>query len=152
MVSIEFSFHFDFLCYSSLIINFPRFLKRLFRPMKILLLTHSKSNYQIQLYKLNLMCEKLSYQIINTSAVNQTVFCYYQKFAKIIIKKKTLVWAVASNAEIFLNSFMRDLAKPIWIGFGSCEFLNIHIFNQYKALYSASSSTFQHLDFIRAIR
>ena len=34
------------------------------------------------------MGEKLSYQIINTSAVNQAVFCYEQKLAKIIIKKK----------------------------------------------------------------
>ena len=35
------------------------------------------------------MCEKLSYQNINTSAVNQAAFCYYYKFAKIIIEKKT---------------------------------------------------------------
>ena len=41
---------------------------------------------------INLMCEKLSYQIINTLAVNQAAFCYYQKFAKIILKKKTLVF------------------------------------------------------------
>ena len=46
------------------------------------------------------MCEKRSYQIINTLAVNQAVFCYYWKFAKIIIKKKTLVFGVASNAEM----------------------------------------------------
>ena len=37
----------------------------------------SQNNYQIWLYKLNLMCEELSYQIINISAVNQAVFCYY---------------------------------------------------------------------------
>ena len=43
------------------------------------------------------MCEELSYQIINTSAVNQAVFCYYQKFAKIVIKKKTLVLAGADD-------------------------------------------------------
>ena len=43
------------------------------------------------------MCEELSYQIINTSAVNQAVFCYYQKFAKIVIKKKTLVLAEADD-------------------------------------------------------
>ena len=35
------------------------------------------------------MCKELSHQIINTSAVNQAVFYYYWKFAKIIIKKKT---------------------------------------------------------------
>ena len=33
--------------------------------------------YQMWLYKLNLMCEGLSYQIINTAAVNQAVICYY---------------------------------------------------------------------------
>ena len=57
-------------------------------------------------YKLNLKCERLSYQIINTSAVNQAVFCYYQKFAKIIIEKKTLVLAVASNAEMHFFKFI----------------------------------------------
>ena len=39
MISIEFSFHFSFLWYFSFVINFPRFFKRLLRPMKILLLT-----------------------------------------------------------------------------------------------------------------
>ena len=48
------------------------------------------------------MCEELSNQIINTSAVNQAVICYYYKFAKIIIKKKTSVLVVAINAEIHL--------------------------------------------------
>ena len=47
------------------------------RPTKILLLRHSQNNYQMWLYKLSLMCEELSYQIINTSAVNQAAFCYY---------------------------------------------------------------------------
>ena len=46
------------------------------------------------------MCEELSNQIINISAVSQAVFCYYYKFAKIIIEKKTLVLAVASNEEM----------------------------------------------------
>ena len=32
---------------------------------------------QTWLDKLNLMCEELSYQIINTSGVNQAAFCYY---------------------------------------------------------------------------
>ena len=52
------------------------------------------------------MCEELSYQIINTAAVNQTVFCYYEKFAKIIIKKKTLVLAVARNAKMHFFEFI----------------------------------------------
>ena len=51
------------------------------------------------------MCEELSYQIINTSAVNQAVFCYYKKLAKVIIKK-TLALAVASNAEILFFEFI----------------------------------------------
>ena len=75
---IRFWFLLNFLLwYSSFIINFPRFFKRLFSPTKILLLRHSQNNYQMWLYKLNLMCEGLSYQIINTSVVNQAVFCYY---------------------------------------------------------------------------
>ena len=75
------------------------------------------------------MCEELSYQITNTSAVNQAVFCYYQKFAKIIIKNKQ-----ATQRNTFLNSFKRDLAKYICTAFGSSEFLNIHIFNWHKVL------------------
>ena len=53
------------------------FFKWLFRQRIVLLFRHSQNNYQMWLYKLNLICEGLSYQIINTSAVNQTVFCYY---------------------------------------------------------------------------
>ena len=52
------------------------------------------------------MSEELSYQIINTTAVNQTVFCYYWKFAKIIIKNKTLVLVVLRNAEIHFFEFI----------------------------------------------
>ena len=48
------------------------------------------------------MCEGLSHQIINTSAVNQAVFCCCYKFSKIIIEKRTLVLAVASKAEAHL--------------------------------------------------
>ena len=73
----EFSFHFSFLWYLNFVINFPCFFEQLFRPMKLLLLRHPQNNNQIWLYKLNLMCEELSYQITNTSAVNQAVFCYY---------------------------------------------------------------------------
>ena len=36
------------------------------------------------------MCDGLSYQFIKISAVNQAVFCYYWKFAKIIIEKKNM--------------------------------------------------------------
>ena len=52
----------------------------------------------------------------------------------------------------FLNSFKRDLAKRIYITLGVYEFLNTHIFNWYKALYQAPSSTFRHLDIIRTIQ
>ena len=46
------------------------------------------------------MCGELSYQTINISAVNQAVFCCYQKFAKIIVEKKILALAVASDEEM----------------------------------------------------
>ena len=52
------------------------------------------------------MCEELSYQITNTTVVNQAVFCYYKKFSKIIIKKKTLVLAVGRNAEMQFFEFI----------------------------------------------
>ena len=49
------------------------------------------------------MCGELSWNI-NISAVNQAIFCYYWKFEKIIIEKKTFALAVASNDEMhFLN-------------------------------------------------
>ena len=51
------------------------------------------------------MGEELPYQIINTSAVNQVVFCYYN-FSKVIIKKKTLVLAVARTAEMYFVEFI----------------------------------------------
>ena len=51
------------------------------------------------------MCEELSYQILNLSAVNQAVFCYYEKFAKIITEKKTFVLAVARNEEMHFFAF-----------------------------------------------
>ena len=54
------------------------------------------------------MCEKLSHQIIDTLGGNQAVFCYYWKFAKIIIKKKTLVLAVPSNAEMHVFEFLYE--------------------------------------------
>ena len=50
---------------------------------------------------------------------------------------------------LFLNSYKTSLAKRIWIDF---EFPNIHIFSWYKALYSASSNTFWHVDFIKVSR
>ena len=57
---------------------------------------------------------------------------------------------VASNAEMyFLNSCKTYMAQVICVDFGESEFLNIHIFNWYRTLYSARSSNFRHLDFIR---
>ena len=64
------------------------------------------NNSHILLYKLNLMCENFSYQIINTSAVNQAVFCYYKKFVKIIIEKKTLVLALVNHEEMHYFEFI----------------------------------------------
>ena len=52
------------------------------------------------------MCDELSYQIINTATVNQAVFFYYYKIAKIIIEKKNLVLVVASKTEIHFFEFI----------------------------------------------
>ena len=52
------------------------------------------------------MCEELSYQVKNISVVNQAVFCYYYKFAKIIEEKKTIVLAVVSNEEMHSFEFI----------------------------------------------
>ena len=52
------------------------------------------------------MCEDFSYQVMNISAVNQGDLCYYKKFAKIIIAKKTLELAVASNDEMNFFEFI----------------------------------------------
>ena len=51
------------------------------------------------------MCEELLHQIINSSAVNQAVFCYYKNIAKIIIEKKPFVLMLASKAEIHFFEF-----------------------------------------------
>ena len=54
-------FYFAFLWYSSFVSNSPCIFQRLFWLTKILLLRHSKKNYQMFLYKLDIMCEELSY-------------------------------------------------------------------------------------------
>ena len=54
------------------------------------------------------MGEELSYQITNISAVNQAAFCYYQKFSKISIEKKTLMLAVASNEETHFLELIQE--------------------------------------------
>ena len=68
--------------------------------MKILLLRYSQNNYQTWLYKLNLICDELFYQITNILAVNQAIFI------NIIIEKKILVLAVASNEEMHFFKFI----------------------------------------------
>ena len=67
-------------------------------------------------------------------------------------KENISIGGSKQDRHTFLNSFNRDVAKRIYITLGVYEFLNIHVFNWCKALYSASSSTFRHLDFIRAVR
>ena len=56
--------------------QFLAFFQMFFKSPKILQFRNSQNNYQIRPYKLNLMCEKLSYQFINNLAVNQEVLCY----------------------------------------------------------------------------
>ena len=60
------------------------------------------------MHKLNLVGEKLSYQNTNTLATNPGYFCYYQKFAKVTIKKKTLALALASKEEMHLFELIYD--------------------------------------------
>ena len=72
---------------------------------------------------LRAIIKSLSYQIINTLAFNQPVFCYYQKFAKIIMKERTLVLVVTRNAQIhYLNSGKIDLGQLIYVDFGNLNF------------------------------
>ena len=151
LISIEFSFHFGVLWYSSPVINFLRFSKWYFRAMKIVLLRYSQNNYQIWLYRLNLMCDELSYQIkyfsYQSSCLLLLLVCknHYRKSYSVSSSEQR------RDALFWIN--LRDLlARIIWIALDVSEFLNIHIFNWYKALYSASSSTFRHLGFIRAVR
>ena len=84
---------------------------------------------------------------------------YYEQDCSFVINfQRIFKWLFRPTKILLLrhsqnkNSFKRDLAKRIYITLGVYEFLNIHIFNWYKALYSASSSSFWHLDFIRAVR
>ena len=125
-------------------------LSNVFKPAKSFLCRHSQNNYQFQLCKLNLTFEKLSYQIAHTLAVNQAFFCYYQKTAKVIIKKTVLAkWRL--RKYFFLNSFKSYLAKLTCVDFRKSVFLNIYLLSQYKSFYSTYSSIFWNLDFIRAI-
>ena len=59
------------------------------------------------------MCEGLSYEIINISAVNQAVFCYYEKFAKIIIEKKSVSGSEQRRDALFKINLTDLLAKVI---------------------------------------
>ena len=52
------------------------------------------------------MCEELSYQIINTTAVNQNCFLLLLEVCKNHYKKKTLVLAVARNAKMHFFEFI----------------------------------------------
>ena len=55
------------------------------------------------------MCEELFYQITNTSDVNQAVFCLLLLFdvcKNRYRKRKKLVLAVASKAEIHFSEFI----------------------------------------------
>ena len=62
------------------------------------------------------MCEELSYQIINTSAVNQSVFCYYQTFAKIIIEKKHQCWRQQARQRYFFEFiYLRETWLNVFI-------------------------------------
>ena len=54
------------------------------------------------------MCEELSYQIINTSAVNQAAFCC--KFAKIIVEKISI-----DGSKQDLDTLFRIHLRETWL-------------------------------------
>ena len=67
------------------------------------------------------------------------------------MKKKT-VSKVACNAKMhYLNLCKADLARLYCVDFGKSEFLNMNIFNWYKALYLAHSRmilcSFKHVSY-----
>ena len=77
-------------------------------------------------------------------------FIYLFNFFFYLIRYlKSMFTIVKKLIYIDKKRFKRDLAKLIWITIGSSD---NYIFNCYKALYCASSSTFSHLDFIRVVR
>ena len=84
------------------------------------------------------MREELFYQIINILAVNQAFksFAIIKSLQKSLQKRKHQCWwQQVKKRRTFLNSFKRDLARVIQITLDVSEFLNIHIFNWYKALF-----------------
>ena len=108
LISIEFFFSFRLPLIFQLRYQFPAFFQAAFQVDENPSAQTFSKQLSNLLHQLNLMCQELFYQIINPSAVNQVVFCYYQKFAKIITKKKTLVLAVACDAEMHFFEFIQE--------------------------------------------
>ena len=102
----------------------------------------------MRLYILSLMCEDFPIKLYILQLLIK-LFLLLLEVCKNNYRKKThYCWQQQARQRwTFLTSFKTDLAK-----LGVSQLLNIHIFNQYKALYLASSSTFQHLDFTRAVQ
>ena len=109
---IFFSFRLFIFSYSSFFIDFPRFYKRYFRPIKILLQIYSQNNYQIWLHKLNLMYEELFYQIINISAAKKFLQGLYMKYICNVIFPTVAFF----TAFLFCMYFMYN---PTYFVFGS---------------------------------
>ena len=120
--------------------------------MKIVLLRYSQSNYQIWLYKLNLMCDELSYQIKYFSCQSSCLLLLLEVCKNHYRKENSVSGSERWRDALFWINLRDLLARVIQITLDVSEFLSIHIFNWYKALYLASSSTFWHLGFIRAVR
>ena len=87
---------------------------------------------------------------IVTLAVNQAVFVVIRRLQKLLYKKAPVLTTWRLRKCTFLNSFKTELAELACVDFGKSEFLNIHIFNRYKAFYLPCRTIFRHLDFIRA--
>ena len=93
------------------------------------------------------MCEELSYQIITILACQLSCLLLLLKVCKNHYRKENISVAGSEQRRdalfwIHLRETWRELFR-----LDVPEFLDIHIFNWYKALYSAPSSTFRHLGF-----
>ena len=113
--SIEFSFHFDFLWYSSFVINFPRFCKQYSGQWKILLLRYSQNNYQISVFLTHVSIQQMLTWLL-TSKKKITTSCWYF-FADMILcatwkgKFETIKIKLEQNPNTQKNMCLLHISK-----------------------------------------
>ena len=144
LISIEFSFHFYFLWYSSIVVNSARFFKT-----KIVLVRHSLNNYQMGLYKLISCVRKFSIKLTLQLSIKLS-FLSLEHCKNYYRKENISVDGTKQGRDTLFWIHLRETSLNVFI-LGVYEILNTHVFNWYKALCSASSSTSRDLDFIRAV-